>query len=225
MSGPSSIIGVNAVRIARLTSTGAPDFNNALGAFVMCGGTSSFEHDFQTESGVDLFERDAAGNPCVIRRKPDSVKYATFTLTMCRSDYRMNEIMGISNNVTLGQTVVGHAVKVTQGCTTPSTFYGVSLELWSEQWDCASAMTNMPYMRAILPRCYLTPKGFKRENGVSMPVFQGFSVANDLWGDGPFGDADVMASQTGWCYAEIDDPALPQCPSPVGYVNIPPTGS
>jgi len=228
MSGPASIIGAAAVRIAKLTSTGAPDFSNPLGGFLMCGGISTFEHDFEVEDGADIFEEDAMGNACVVRKKPDRTKRATFTLTMCRSDYRMNEILGISTAVTSGQTVVGHAVRTNAGCGTATTPNGVSLELWSEQWDCDVPLANSTYQRVILPRCYLTPAGFTRENGVSMPVFNGFSVANNLWGDGPFGDADVLTSVTGWCYAEIDDPQLPgQCQQglPTGYINIPGSAS
>lgn len=225
MAGPSSIIGANAVRIARLGTDGSPDFNNPLGGFLLCGGISSFEHDFEVEDGADMFEEDAAGNACVVRKKPDRTKRATFTLTMCRSDYRLNEITGISKSVTLGQVVVGHAVKTSSGCGGVSLGNGVSVELWSEQWDCDVPMVNMPYMRLILPRCWLSPSGFSRENGPAMPVFNGFSVSNNNWGDGPFGDADVMTGVTGWCYAEIDDPALPVCQPTIGYINIPPTAS
>lgn len=227
MAGPSSIIGVNAIRIARLTSNGTPDYNNTLGGFILCGGISTFEHDFEIEDGADMFEEDAAGNACVVRKKFDRTKRATFTLTMCRSDYRLNEILGLSTSVVIGQAVVGHAVKTSTGCGTTTTPNGVSLELWSEQWDCDVPLANQPYQRTILPRCYLSPAGFTRENGVSLPVFNGFSVANNNWGDGPFGDAEPMTGITGWCYAEMDDVALPgQClQGTYGYINIPGSAS
>lgn len=225
MSGPSSIIGAAVVRVARLATTGAPDYGNPLGGFMLCGGISTFEHDFETEAGADIFEEDAMGNACVVRKKPDRTKRATFTLTLCRSDYRLNEILGVSQSVTLGQTVVGHAVKTSAGCGGSTLGNGVSIELWSEQWDCDVPMVNQPYMRAILPRCWLTPAGFTRENGVSMPVFNGFSTSNNLWDDGPFGDADVMTGKTGWCYAEIDDVALPVCSATIGYINVPGSAS
>lgn len=223
--GPSSIIGAQAVRVARLVSTGAPDYGNPLGGFLLCSGISTFEHDFVTEDGADIFEEDAAGNACVVRKKPDRTKRATFTLTMCRSDYRLSEILGLSTSVTLGQAVVGHAVKTSAGCAGTSLGNGVSIELWSEQWDCDVPMVDQPYQRAILPRCWLTPAGYTRQNGVSLPKFNGFSVANNLWDDGPFGDADVMSGKTSWCYAEIDDPALPVCSATIGYINIPGSAS
>jgi hypothetical protein len=80
-------------------------------------------------------------------------------------------------------------------------------------------------MRSVLPRGFLVPKGYTRENGVAMPVYTGFSTANNLWDDGPFGDADIMSGKTSWVYAEFDDVALPPCASPLTYVNIPGSAS
>jgi hypothetical protein len=225
MAGPSSIIGVQAFRVAKLDADGTPDFDNPLGGFMMCGGTSTFEHDFEVEEGADIFEEDAAGNACVTRKKPNRTKYCTFTLTVCRNDYRLNEVFGIGANVTIGQVVVGSAVKTNSGCAGVAVPNGVSLELWSEQWDCDVPKVDQPYQRVILPRCYLSPSGFTRENGVSLPKYTGFSIANNNWGDGPFGDAEPMAGQTSWCYAELDDVEVPDCPSPIGYINIPGTAS
>lgn len=225
MAGPASIIGAVAIRIARLAASGAPDFSNPTGGFMLCGGISTFEHNFEVETGADIFVRDAGGNACVVRRRPDATKYATFTLTMCRNDYRLSEILGISNAVTLSGAVVGHTVKTSVGCGSVAAPNGVSIELWSEQWDCDVPLANQPYQRAILPRCYLVPSGFTREDGVSLPKYTGFSVANNLWGDGPWGDAEVLSAQTGWCYAEIDDVAVPACVSPIGYINMPGSAS
>jgi hypothetical protein len=225
MAGPASIIGVQALRVGRLTADGTPDFNNPVGGFMLRGGVSPFEHDFEVEEGADIFEEDAAGNACVVRKKFDRVKRATFTLTVCRKDYRLDEILAGADAVTLGGTTVGQAVLTSAGCGTGVQPKGVSLELWSEQWDCDVPLVNQPYQRVILPRCFLTPSGFTRENGVSMPQYTGFSIANNAWGDGPWGDADVMVGHTGWCYAEIDDVAVPAAPTPIGYVGIPGSAS
>ncbi len=227
MAGPSSIIGVNAIRVARLTSTGLPDFNNATGGFMMCGGVSTFQHDFDQQDGVEMYVEDAAGNPCVIRKKPDKLKRVTFTLTLCRDDYRLSEILCSPQVATIadGSAIAGRTFKVSQGCGTVVAYNGVSLELWSEQWDCDVALVTRPYMRTVLPRCYITPGGFTRENGVSLPVYKGFSVPNSNFGDGPFGDLDLLSATTGWAMADIDNDVVPSCVSPLAYINIPPTAS
>lgn len=227
MSGPSTIIGANAVRVSRLQADGTPDFNNAIGALAFCGGISTFEHDFEIEAGADLFERDAAGNACVIRKRADDVKRVTFTLTMCRSDYRLDEILGVATSViqTPGLNVVGRAFQAAQGCGTPVVRNGVAIELWSEQWDCNTALAAAPYMRTVIPRAFLTPAGFTRQNGISLPVYKGYGQVNNNFGDGPFGDLDLLASLTNWVMADLDAAALPTCVSPVAYVPTPSSAS
>jgi hypothetical protein len=225
MAGPSSIIGAVQVRAAKLVATGAPDFSNPNGGFMFCGGISKFEHDFEVVEGADIFEEDAGGRACVVRKRFDRVKRSTFTLTMCRSDYRFDEILGVAVTLTSGSNAVGRYFVASTGCGTQTTPNGCSLELWSEQWDCDAALAGAPYMRSIIPRAFLTPKGYTRENGVATPTYNGFGVVNNLWDDGPFGDADIMSGKTSWIYAEIDDVALPPCSSPLAYVNIPGSAS
>jgi hypothetical protein len=225
MSGLSSIIGVHAVRIARLDADGSPDYGNPVGAFVLCGGISTFQHDYEKDTGTDLYVKDAAGNACIVRKKQDKVKRATFTLTLCRSDYRIDEILGLADAVMDGSDVVGRTMNAAEGCGAGSGFNGVSIELWSEQWDCDVPLDGAPYMRTILPRCYLSPSGFTRQDGESLPVYEGYSQANANFDDGPMGDLDLLSGTSGWVLADIDDTVLPTCPSPIGYVNIPGSAS
>lgn len=223
--GPSSIIGAFAVRVARLTSDGTPDFDNPTGGFMLCGGISTFQHDFETDTGEDIFEKDARGQACVIKKQEDLTKRVTFTLTMCKSDYRLDEILEVAAAVEDGGEVVGRTFHPAAGCGSEGGKNGVSLELWSEQWDCDAPLAGAPYMRTVLPRAYLVPAGFTRQNGVSMPVYNGYSIPNPNFGDGPFGDLDLLASTTGWAMADLDDTVVPSCVSPIGYINIPPTAS
>lgn len=157
----SNPMGACALRISRLRADGTPDYQNPNGAFVLCGGISTFEHDFEIQKGQDIYREDACGNPCVVRKYPDKVKRTTFTLTLCKDDYRLAEILGTATAISSGGAVVGKAVLAASGCDTPSTPHGVALELWSEQWDC-SAPAATPYVRAVLGRAYLTPSGFTR---------------------------------------------------------------
>lgn len=227
MSGPASPIGVEAVRVARLDADGSPDFDNPTGGFMMCGGVSTFQFDFEVEAGADIFEKDASGAACVVRKRQDLVKRVTFTLTMCKDDYRLSEILlgSGAEAITDGSDVVGIAYQSAQGCGNPDVFNGVSIELWSRQWDCDVPLANAPFRRYVLPRAYLTPQGYTLQDGVSNPTYGGFSVPNDLWGDGPFGDADILNSTTGYPLAMIDNDVVPDCPTPIGYINVPGSAS
>lgn len=219
-----SIIGANAVRISRCRADGTPDALNSVGAFVVCGGISTFEYDFETESGSSIFQRDAAGNPCVNRKRNDDVKYATFTLTMCRDDWRLTEILldtGAELLTDGGGDPIGRAIAASAGCGTAEQQNGVIIELWSELYDCDAPADPYPYIRTVLPRCFLTPRGHRREDGLSLPVYVGYAQTNPNIGNGPFDDFDVEGDLTNKTFFEFGDTALPTCASPLDYVAIP----
>jgi hypothetical protein len=219
-----SIIGVNAVRVSRLTADGTPDFGNDAGAFVMCGGVTTFEHSFETEAGSSIFQRDAAGNTCVNRKRPDDVKWTTFTLTVCRRDPRFEEII-LESNATLltdlSDYPVGIGIRAGGSCGETTTRTGVLIELWSELQDCDVPASPNPYQRLVLPRAYLTPSGVSREDGVSLPVYTGFASANTNIGNGPFDDFDLTETVDDLIYFDFGDDELPTCETPLDYVALP----
>jgi hypothetical protein len=221
MNGASTIIGADAVRVSRCRADGTPDYGNANGSFILCGGISKFEHDYVIQDGKDLYTEDAAGQACVNFKRQDRTKRLTFTLTMCRSDYRLDEILGTAALLKVGAVDVGRAVQVAQGCGGAQLQNGVIIELWSEQIDCDAPLAGAPYMRTAVSRAWLTPKGFTRENGVAMPVYSGFALPNPNFDDGPGGDLPALVGVPNWVLADYDDTALPICPAPLAYVAIP----
>ena len=219
-----SIVGVNAVRVSRLLADGTPDYSNPVGAFLVCGGVSTFEHDFETEEGSSIFERDAAGNACANRKRTDDIKYTTFTLTMCRDDPRLTEILlaGDAALLTdLGNYPTGRGIRPASGCGTATTKVGVLIELWSELLDCDAPAEPYPYLRAVLPRAYLTPAGYTREDGLSLPVYNGYAEVNPNVDNGPFDDFDLSEDLSEFCYFDFGDDALPTCTAPLDYVALP----
>ncbi len=219
-----SIIGARAVRISRLTEDGTPDYGNAVGAFVMRGGISTFEHNFEVEEGSNIFDRDASGNACVIRKREDTVKWTTFTLTLCRDDPRLTEIIlhgGATLLTDANDYPMGRAIVSGAGCGDAVASNGVLIELWSDLWDCDAPKADYPYQRAVLPRAFLTPQGYTREDGTAMPVYQGFAQANPNIGNGPFDDFDVVGDLSNVVYFDFYDDALPAASSPVDYAEIP----
>lgn len=223
-----SVIGVNVVRVSRLRSDGTPDHTNSTGAFVVCGGVTTFEHNFETEAGSSIFQRDAAGNPCVNRRRPDDVKYVNFTLTLCRDDPRLTEILleGFATLLTDASSYpIGRGISPSASCGTTSTRNGVCIELWSELQDCDAPADPYPYLRTVLPRAYLTPQGYTREDGVSLPVYMGYSEVNSNVGNGPFDDFDLTEDASSFCYFDFGDDTLPTCTDPLDYVALPAVSS
>lgn len=217
---------VLAVRASQLVPGGAPDFDNAEGALVLCDGISTFEFAHEIYEGEEFTEVDAGGKLCVSRKRDNAVKYTTFTLTLCSRSHAFDDLVGVAEAVRDDDDdIVGKIVNVAIGCSGAPVSNGVALELWSERWDCNAQADPNPFLRSVLPLSKLTPVGFTKENGVAKPVYQGFSLANPNFGDGPFGDLDDVVDEHDWCYGEFDDDALPTCPDPFDYVAIPAAAS
>jgi hypothetical protein len=223
-----SVIGANAVRITRLRDDGKPDWGNSVGAFLVCGGISTFEHNFEVEEGSSIFQRDAAGNLCVNRKRQDDVKYTTFSLTMCRDDPRLTEII-LHGGATLLEDEAGYpmgrGIIAGASCGETTSSNGVVIELWSELYDCDVPKTDWPFLRTVLPRAYLTPQGYTREDGVSLPIYQGFAQANPAIDNGPFNDFNVVGDLTNLIYFDFYDDSIPNCASPLDYVSVPANAS
>lgn len=217
-----SAIGACAWRISREDPDGTPDFGNATGAFVVCGGITKFTHDFEIEGGTKIFQQDSCGAACVNVALDDIVKWVNFEITLCKDDYRIHEILGTSDAITDGGDVVGRSVTMAAGCEvvakTP-----VALELWVPQYDCDELDPDFPYQRWVLSRAKLTPAGFDISADPALPVFKGRAYNNANFDDGPFGDLDVLASNNfGGALAIVDETDLPTCPDPLDYVALPP---
>jgi hypothetical protein len=219
-----SSVGANAFRVSRLTADGTPDFGNDVGAFMVCGGITTVEFDFEIETGSSIFQKDASGNVCVNRKRRDDVKFTTFTITLCRDDWRLTEIiledgarlLTDENDYPKGRGILG-----TRGCGEATSGNGVLIELWSELVDCATSADPYPFARKVFPKAFLTPKGYRMEDGVSLPVYQGFAEANPGIGNGPFDDYDVQEDLDDLIFFEIGDTEVPTCASPVDYVALP----
>lgn len=220
---PSSEIGVVAVRVSRLDADGTPDFNNAIGAFMLCGGLSSFEYDFDNDEGEDVFVKDAGGLACVNFKRQDIMKRVTFTLTLCRSDVRLEEILLGANAEILTELgdPAGIVYKAASACGTPIVNNGVAIELWSERIDCNAPDADFPYARYVMPRAYLTPAAGTLDESVREHQYVGYGVVNNNFDDGPFGDLDQLVGVTNWPIGKVFDTAVPTCPVPIGYIPTP----
>lgn len=225
---PSSEISAVAVRVATLTSTGAPDFGNALGGFALCGGISSLEYDYEVQEGAEVYEEDADGNSCVNLKRDDRIKRVTFTLTLCRSDIRMEALLlgNMASIVAAGQAGIGIVHKAGTGCGTGSTpRTGVSIELWNRRVDCSDYDTQYPYNRYVIPRAFVRPGAGTLDANPKAQVFEGYGIVNNNWGDGPFGDLDQAVGITNWPIGKFFDVQTPVCPATVTYVGIPGSAS
>lgn len=216
-------VGVCAVRLSRVTSDGTPDFGNAHGSLTICGGIMKLSDDWEVEDGVEQFVRDSCGNVVVNRRKPDTTKYATWELTMTKDDPRVAELMELGTIVGSLDDPSGVAWTAGRGCS-PVQPNGFIMEAWQERIDCDDA-ADFPFYRIIYGRAYARPGARDRDENPQETVYQGISVVNDNFGDGPFGDLDDLTSVTDWPMAEMFDVGVPECDALFTYHAIPGSAS
>lgn len=222
---PFQEMSVCAIRLSRLTATGAPDSGNPLGAWEQCAGIISVEFDHEIGAGEEFDQVDGCGRPCVQRKRPDYVKWTNSTVTFCTTDDALADLFGVGTLIGVAPAQTGHVVNVAQGCSGAAFPNGTCIEWWSEKWDCNTPNSNDTYRRHVLPRFFGDPQGYTDENGVTEITFEGFSQANANIGDGPFDDfpAALTALPAEWSYAEFDDDTnIPVCTVAGGeYVALP----
>lgn len=138
---------------------------------------------------------------------------------MVRTDHRVAEIMELGTIVGSLDDPSGVAYTTGRGCS-PVNPNGFILEAWQERIDCDDA-ADFPYQRIAYARSYARPAAKERNENPTEFVYQGISVVNDNFGDGPFGDLDDVAAITDWAVLELDDIGVPTCDDVFTYHAIP----
>lgn len=73
----------------------------------------------------------------------------------------------------------------------------VAIEAWGDLIDGDSQSSTYPYFYALWPRSSWSIGQYTLQNDFSPYVFNGVTQANELWGDGPYGDVDIGANTPG----------------------------
>lgn len=214
-----SQFGACAVRLSRQAADGTPAYGNTSGALCIAGGVNKFSHGFEIESGDEIVEKDACGNPVVVFKLDDKTKWATFELTLAKSDDRLPELLGLGQLLGPTNAPVGHTIDAAGGCD-PALQSSITLELWRQRKDCQTAM-DPPLKRVVLPGCKLTPQGFDSDASVALPVYSGICQVNGKFGNGPWSDLDELVGKENWVYAEVVDDVFCTQPKPFTYTPIP----
>lgn len=222
--------GACAWRISRLDASEgyAPMFGSPAAAFAVCGGITTFTHAFEIEEGAKVFQKDSCGAACVNIVEDDIEKWVNGSVTLCKNDDRIWEILGLSDALLEDGTgdIQGRGFTMAAGCADVGRKPRVALELWVAQYDCDELADPWPYKRHIFTKTVFAPQGYDVNENLSAPVFSFKAFNNANFGDGPFGDLDILVDNS-WvgAYAVVDDDALPDCPDPLDYIATPPTGS
>lgn len=84
---------------------------------------------------------------------------------------------------------------------------GVSIELWTRALQDGTFASELPYFHWVLPRAFVRPSDAWTASGEDpmLPAFEGFSLQNANWGDGPVGDWEFESDRV-WQYVRVAAP-------------------
>jgi hypothetical protein len=98
-------------------------------------------------------------------------------------------------------TAIGYRAPEVGGDPLPN---GVSVELWSRAVVDGAFATDLPYIHWVIPRARLRLSDtltLGAEDAMT-PTFEGFTIQNPNWGDGPEGDWEFGSDRV-WQYARV----------------------
>jgi hypothetical protein len=223
---PTVKVAACGARFSRLDTDGTPVYDSATGAVTVPVGIMSFKFSYEREEGAEIFKKDSCGVPLISIKQDDIIKRVNWELVLGQDDYIMYEITDLAELIVDGSDVVGMSVPLAAGCEAGSGRNPFALEVWSQQFVCAAAYSR-PYQRIILPYNTAVPTEETRETDPSEPTFEGSGRANPNFGDGPFGDLDLLdtesAADKGIHF--LDDDSVPEAPEDGGYSETPPEAS
>jgi hypothetical protein len=119
---------------------------------------------------------------------------------------------------------VGTVIKAQAGCGAQTAQLGCVIEAWVESILCGDANPTTPYIKFTFPKCFMHNAGGTLQLGLNKQRFEGFVQSNNNYGNGPFGDDDLLNKSTypdllGWVVGIQDAAALPSCGSGA-YVSL-----
>lgn len=208
-------VSFNRLRVGRLGATGD----------VMVGATNGFVSGSQIEladtpdieRGIEITQRNGAGELCVEYRDPDVVKRRNLTLSICGVEDELFELITgalLIQNAT--PATIGHADPPLGEVPNPN---GISIEGWSKNLVNGSQSPTLPWFRWLYGKTYGWTRGEDRLlHGQKAWTFTGIAVENPaLRADGPFSDWDGPVDRVRAVYRTADAPPA----AGIGYVAVP----
>lgn len=96
----------------------------------------------------------------------------------------------------------------------------VALEVWSDNWENDHQSPTLPNIHWIWPMTQWQIGPSQLNSDFAPMVLNGFSIGNNRWGHGPYGDdPGQVIGQLGSVYQTADDPPTAEC----GYQTVVPS--
>lgn len=192
----SSVQGV-ALRVTRLAADGSP-VTGASGAYVTKRFVSvTFTPEIET--GDEFNVKLANGSIGATWKADDTIKRFTISLALPDPDPELTQLLAGGTLLSAGGKSVGWKAPLagvadnTNGC---------AIEVWAIANVGGRQDATSPYWHHVFPSCKMQISGERAITNDIMGInFEGFSVGNANFGDGPAAPTWAFGSDSGWQYA------------------------
>lgn len=176
----SAVAGM-AIRLTRLTASGTllvgPSASYVTKKFV------SLSHTPEYETGDEFTTKAADGTVCASWKAPDTLKRVTISIALCDPDPEFSEMIAGGTLLTAGGKSVGWQSPLVGVDATPN---GVAIEVWSIANTGGRQAAVNPYWHFVFPYAQMHMAGERAiQNDLMATSFEGWSVGNAGFGDGP----------------------------------------
>lgn len=167
------------------------------------------------EDGDEFVQKNAAGEVCVTFKAPDTLKRVSIEIAICNPDPEFTEMVAGGNLLSTAGQSVGWAAPLTGVNANPN---GVAVEVWSRAIVGGKPASTNPYWHWVFPYVTLRQSGDRTiENDILATAFEGYSLGNAGFNDGPAAPLWAFPSLTDRAYAYARTAAIP---AGIGYQAV-----
>lgn len=180
----ASSIGGVALRVTKLSATGAPVVGNT-SSYVQLGDFISLSFTPEYEEGDEFSQKGANGSVCATFKMPDTLKRVNFELAVCKPNPGFEALLSggiILSTAGASPEDIGWAAPEVGKDETVD----VAIEVWSNAIVDGKRDATYPYWWWAFPLANLRPSGSRVvENGILANTYEGWGVGNSGFDNGP----------------------------------------
>lgn len=192
----SAVAGL-AIRLTRLDAAGTPVVGASASyvskKFVSLGFTPEYE------TGDEFTTKAADGSVCASWKAPDTLKRVTLSIALCDPDPEFTEMIAGGTLLSAGGKSIGWKAPLVGVDATPN---GVAIEVWAIANIGGRQAAVNPYWHFVFPYAQMHMAGERAiQNDLMATSFEGWSVGNENFGDGPAAPLWPFAADSPISYA------------------------
>ena len=160
------------------------------------------------ETGDTVSQKNGCGCSVIRYKVNDIFNWFEFSFTEAALEPELIALLTGANTIEDGADVVGMAFQGALACDEDEP--AVAFEFWTKHIVGSGQDGAFPWIHWVFPKTVWVLGDNTFNEGVGLPVLNGFSRTNSNWGDGPYGDGPPDGqdiSEGGFWKTDVEPPA------------------